>query len=213
LVSVGGEHKCFRRFPLGLRLWHKNGVKAPFKQRRAPQPLDGERLNGLALRYVGRFATTRAKLRDYLFRKLRERGWQGQGEPEVERIADRFAELGYIDDAAFAVAKSRSLSARGYGRRRLADHLRVAGVEEEDSAEAFEQADRGAIEAALRLAQRRRLGPFAPELPDRQLREKWIAMLVRAGHDFALARTIAALDPERKVNLDHLSERVRDIIA
>src|SRR3954451_19657369 len=107
-----------RRFPLGTGLWHKSGVKARMKPRRAPAPLDTERLRELALRYVGKYATTRAKLRQYLVRKIRERGWHGAA-PDLERLAGRFAELGLIDDAAYALAKSRSLSARGYGKRRL----------------------------------------------------------------------------------------------
>ena len=106
----------------------------------------------LALRYVGKYATTRAKLRQYLARKMRERGWAGDGEPDLERLADRFAELGYVDDAAYALAKSRSLTARGYGKRRLVEQLRQAGVEEADGAEAAAYADDEAVEAALRLA-------------------------------------------------------------
>ncbi len=41
---------------------------------RKPSPLTATRLQDLALSYVARFATTRAKLEAYLVRKLRERG-------------------------------------------------------------------------------------------------------------------------------------------
>src|SRR5690349_9676956 len=128
-------------FPLGERLWHKNGVMAPFKPRRAPPPLTEAQLQEIALRYVGKYATTRSKLRAYLSRKLRERGWDGATDPDPEALANRFAELGYIDDAAYALGQSRSLTARGYGKRRLADRLRLAGVEEEDGAAAKTHAD------------------------------------------------------------------------
>ena len=47
----------------GRGLWHKKGVMASNKARRAIPPLDRKRLDELALRYVGRYATTRAKLR------------------------------------------------------------------------------------------------------------------------------------------------------
>ena len=40
-------------------------------------PLDQEGLERLALFYAGRYATTRAKLRTYLKRKVAERGWSG----------------------------------------------------------------------------------------------------------------------------------------
>ena len=88
------------------------------KEPRKPRPpLDGEGLGRLALFYAGRFATTRAKLRTYLTRKLRERGWSGEGEPsaenEVERLVARFTELGYVDDKAFAVSRAEGRRPNG----------------------------------------------------------------------------------------------------
>ena len=76
-------------------------------------PLDAERLERLALHYVGRYATTRAKLAAYLQRKLKERGWAGDSPPAVERLVERFSDAGYIDDAAFASARAAALQRRG----------------------------------------------------------------------------------------------------
>ncbi|HYZ48955.1 MAG TPA: RecX family transcriptional regulator, partial [Sphingomonas sp.] len=45
---------------------------------RGAAPLDAPALERFALRYVERYATTRARLADYLSRKLRERGWAGE---------------------------------------------------------------------------------------------------------------------------------------
>ena len=182
-------------------------MKPQSRSRRAPTPLDEERLRELALRYVGKYATTRAKLRDYLTRKIRERGWATGGEPDLDALAARFAELGLIDDAAFALAKSRSLSARGYGKRRLADQLRRAGVEDADGADASAHAEDEAVESALRLARRRRIGPFADAPVDPPQREKWIAAMVRAGHGFTLANAISRLEPGQEIDLDQLRER------
>lgn len=53
------------------------------RPKRIPKPLDSVRLEELALAYVARFATSAAKLEDYLRRKLRERGWDGEGDPPV----------------------------------------------------------------------------------------------------------------------------------
>jgi regulatory protein len=174
--------------------------------RRPPRPLDEAKLQELALRYVGRYATTRAKLRAYLSRKVRERGWNGEREPDIEALAQRFAALGYIDDAAYAVSQSRALSGRGYGKRRLVEKLKVAGVGEEDSRQALEAAEADALAAALRYAERRRIGPFATKAPDRHVREKAIAAMVRAGHSFALSRAIAGLNPGADIDAINLYE-------
>lgn len=174
---------------------------AHLKARRAPKPLNEQALDELALRYVGRFATTRAKLGTYLARKLRERGWDGASSPDTDAIVQRFAELGYVDDAGYALSKSRSLTGRGYGKQRVVQAMRVAGIDEGDSEAAREFADAEAMNAALRFAEKKRLGPFATkELTDSRDRQKAIAAMVRAGHGFELARTIVNLRPGEEVS-------------
>ncbi|MDO6416423.1 RecX family transcriptional regulator [Sphingomonas sp. BIUV-7] len=158
--------------------------------------MDAGRLESLALRYVGKYATTRAKLRDYLLRKLREAEWQGPVAADIEGLVERISTLGYVDDRAFAVQRGAALERRGYGARRIGLAFRAAGIEAEDGDEALATAREGALEAALALARRRRLGPFASVPPDRPGRERAIATLVRAGHDPALARRIVSSAPD-----------------
>ena len=175
-------------------------------RRRPRPPLDEPSLGELALSYVGRFATTRAKLADYLKRKIRERGWAGNADPPIAAIVERCVRNGFVDDAAFALSKARSLSARGYGASRLRQNLRAAGVDEADGSAARELAGEEAVEAALRFARRRQIGPFAREPGDRAVREKAIAAMVRAGHPFGLARAVVALEPGGEVETDELAE-------
>lgn len=178
------------------------------KQRKPRPPLNSEKLNELALAYVGRFATTRAKLRSYLKRKVRERGWDGGPAADIDRLAERFAVQGYVDDAAYALSKSRSLTGRGYGVRRVDQALRIAGVEEEDALSALDAAQTDAVEAALRFAERRRVGPFASEAADRKGRERALAAMIRAGHSFNLARAILDLPPGADIDAADLSEKI-----
>lgn len=191
----------------GWGVWHKKGVMARRKGRKVRPPLTGEALNELALAYVGRFATTRSKLASYLGRKLRERGWAGDGAANVEAIVERLASLGYVDDAAFALSKSRALTGRGYGARRVRESLRAAGVEDEDSQAARDLAQAECVEAALRFARRRRLGPFGDGGGDRAGRERALAAMVRAGHPFGLSRSILSLEPGTEVDVESLSEK------
>ncbi|WP_458390247.1 regulatory protein RecX [Sphingomonas sp. F9_3S_D5_B_2] len=180
--------------------------------RRKLAPLDEQGLNSLALRYVERFATTRAKLRSYLDRKVRERGWADGSPPDIGVIAEQFAERGYVDDAGYALAKSRSLTGRGYGKRRLGDALRAAGVGEQDSEAARLHAEEEAVTAAIRFAERRRIGPFARSaaaLPAE--RDKALRAMVRAGHDFALARAIVAMGPVTDPDRDAIAEQLRTL--
>jgi regulatory protein len=118
---------------------------------------------------------------------LRERGWEGEDEAPVAALVTRFVAAGYVDDAAYAQAKSGSLLRRGYGNRRIDQALTVAGVGEDlrTSVRAGETEQRRAV---LAMAKRRRFGPFGGDLPDRLLREKQLAALLRAGHRLDMAR-------------------------
>jgi regulatory protein len=186
----------------------KNGAMARFKARRTLSALNEEKLTELALRYVGRFATTRAKLRAYLQRKVRERGWEGDRPADFDAIALRFAERGYVDDSGYALAKSRSLTGRGYGKRRVVQALRVAGIDEADGEAARDLADVEAVSAALHFAQKRRLGPFAMnEEKDPRERDKALSAMIRAGHGLDLSRAILALRPGEPIDLDEISAR------
>jgi regulatory protein len=168
-----------------------NGRSKRGGERRLPPPLDEAGLRDLALHYAARFATTRLKLLRYLARKLKERGWAGDRPAPLEALADRLAELGYVNDAAFAAMKSRAMAARGVGHRRVTEHLHAAGVGEADRGEAPDE--QAALATALSFARRKRLGPFARERSDDPAaRQKALAAMLRAGHAMGVARAILA---------------------
>jgi regulatory protein len=170
-------------------------------QRPAPRPpINQADLQRLALRYVEKFATSRGRLEAYLKRKLRERGADGETDPAA--IADAMVARGYVDDAAYAEAKSAGLARRGYGRQRVVAALRHAGIDQAGVDEAAERID--PVAAALALARRRRIGPWAREAagPDQQRRQ--MAQLVRAGHAPGLSRKIVALPPGEEPNPETL---------
>ncbi len=167
----------------------------PRDRSRPPPLLDPERLDRLALRYVERFATTRGKLVAYLTRKLRERGWEGDAPPQPQAIADRFAELGYIDDRGYGEARASAMARRGLGARRVADDLRHAGLDPEDREALAPDITERADDAAMAFARRKRIGPYAVQPPDRAAAQKQIAAMLRAGHSFETARRIVAMVP------------------
>ena len=176
----------------------------PSSPSRAPRPLDEERLRELGLSYVGRFATTRAKLVSYLGRKLRERGWSGAKDPALAELAERLARLGYIDDAAYALAKARSLGQRGYGARRVDIALRQAGVGEDDGQAARAASANAAVSSAVRFAQRKRIGPFGIAEHDLKQRQRDLSAMIRAGHDFDLAKRIIGMAPEGGLDVNQI---------
>lgn len=188
-------------------MWHEYGVNRPDvpdrRTRRPPRPLDAALLDELALGYVARFATSTGKLSAYLNRKLRERGWDedAPSPPDVAAIITRMAEAGYVSDEGYARMRGASLRRRGLGARRIAQDLGQAGIAPDLREEAMGSAQQ-ARAAALALARKRRLGPFGPRDDDGRIdpavREKQVAVFLRAGHPLAMARALVNAAGERE---------------
>ena len=170
--------------------------------KRVKPPLGEAQLRDLALHYAARFATTGARLEGYLVRKIRERGLVEDTDGrtiaiDIPALVARLVELGYVDDDAYARMRARDLGARGYGARRVEETLRHAGVEE-GLRQAHAPGEAASRRAAALLAKKRRLGPYgAPDkggdpLATRKAREKAVAAMLRAGHQYEHARFILA---------------------
>jgi regulatory protein len=173
----------------------------PSSKKPAP-PLNDARLRGLALHYVGKYATTQGKLGTYLTRKIRERGWEEEHYADVAALVEQFAELGYVNDAQFAEARSRAFVRRGFGKRRLDEDLRASGIAAPDAAVATGHMEQSSFTAAENFARRKRIGPFASELALPEKRQKQLQAFLRAGHGFELARRFVQAEPGEELGED-----------
>ena len=167
---------------------------------REPRPIDAAQLQELALGYAARYATTAAKLRRYLQRKLGERVWTPAEPADIEALVARLVALGYIDDRAWAASKQRDLTARGFGAGRVRSALSAAGVSRDDVAAVLAPEDDTPTDPyapAIAFARRRRFGPFARETStDPARRNREMAAMARAGHDFGVARAVLSAADE-----------------
>ena len=94
-----------------------------------------------------------------------------------------------MNDRFFGEARARSLSARGYGGRRVSDTLRAAGIEEGLRQEIGGSLDDRA--ALATFARRKRLGPFGADTEmDFAARQKQFAACLRAGHPVGLVKEL-----------------------
>ena len=120
-------------------------TKRPSRGIRKP-PAPGTSFDA-GLRLLGRRAHSRAELQ----RKLARRGYEGD---EVESTVARLAEMGYLDDAAFARGLVRRRS-QTRGSLALAGELAGKGIDREGAAIALVGLDEEAeLAAATRLAER-----------------------------------------------------------
>jgi len=170
------------------------------RQRRAPRKATATYLERAAMHHLRRYSTTCAGLRRVLLRRV-DRSARAHGtDPKegrlmVEALIARFVRCGLLDDRRFARARALSLHERGTSLRGIAFKLRARGVpagEVRAALTALREGDDGdgELDAALTLARRRRLGPYREESARRERREKDLAVLVRAGFPFCLARKV-----------------------
>jgi regulatory protein len=156
----------------------------------------------LALFYVGKYATTQSKLSNYLARKLRERGWDDEYPADIGALAEQFTQLGYINDAQFAEARSRAFVRRGFGERRLNEDLRASGIGDADAIPAKAHMEESIFNAAENFARKKRIGPFAQGPAPPEKRQKQLHAFLRAGHGFDMAKKFVYAEPGEEISAD-----------
>ncbi len=126
-------------------------------------------------------------------------------------VLARYAEVGLIDDVAFAKAwVSSRHHGRGLASRALANELRRKGVESEVVDEALDDLDGETEAATARALVERKLRSMGSAPPDAQFR-RLVAMLARKGYPSgivigAVKDVLAERAAEADMDLDGLAE-------
>ena len=129
----------------------------------------------VALRQLAAAPRSRAQLGAALARR-------GVPEDVVERVLDRFAEVGLVDDVAYAELLVRSRhTGRGLSRRALARELHAKGISREVAEGALAGIDGEDERRAARALVARRVAATAGMEPRRR-RRRLVEMLARRGY-------------------------------
>lgn len=177
---------------------------------KVPSKITPSYLENAALHYLERFASSSRNLKRVMMRKI-DRSlahWGGEREPcitQLDTVIAKLARLGYLDDTAYAEQKTRSLHRQGKGSRTIRATLAAKGIDAELAAAALDSLAEDVTEpdfaAAVKLARKRKLGPFRPA--DRaEMRNKDLAALARAGFDFSTARRVIEADSVEALDED-----------
>ncbi len=182
-------------------------------------------LREAALAHLARFGTTRQGLEQVLLRRVARWAQKAQRagdcadavaehvarlRPVVVDIVEDMVRLGAVDDAVFARSRMRRLVRSGRSARAVQAHLAAKGVAP-TVRDAVLEAAVGTLTpaeqevcAALVLARKRRLGPFAtdPAVPDAEEGSgmaRWnraLGVLARAGFARDVAQQVLQMQPE-----------------
>lgn len=148
-----------------------------------------------------RLLTVRARTRSELAAALSKGLVPGD---VAQEVLDRFVDLGFIDDEAFATAWVQARqSGRGLASRALMQELRVKGVDLEIAKSAVAAVDPEAELSRARELVRRRLATMSG-VPAQARYRRLAGMLARKGYSGSVTAQVvrAALDPEQLETVD-----------
>ncbi len=149
-----------------------------------------------------RLLTARARTRAELAAQLTKRGYP---DDVGDRVLDRLAEVGLIDDQDFAEqwVRSRHMHA-GKGRRALATELRTKGVDDETIAVALADVDSAAERARAEqfIVDKLRRERLTDGTDDVKVARRLVGMLARRGYSqsmsFDVVKVALASERERR---------------
>lgn len=149
----------------------------------------------IVLRQLTRGPRTRAQLAEACRRR-------GVPDDAAETVLDRFAEIGLVDDEAFADAWVASRhSGRGLPRRALRHELRRRGIDADTVEQALEQVDGDDERAAAERLVRARMPSLARY--DRATRARRLhGLLLRRGYSPGLAASVVQAALAGSTSLD-----------
>ena len=171
------------------------------KRKRPAKKITPQRLKNIGLYYLKRFESSVENLRSVLQKRVNQ---YAKENPEfnkqeayqwVENVLAEFEKLHYLDDERFTEIKVRHYLAVGKPARYIQNKLREKGIANAQIDEILDDFGYNPQEMALKLAKRKKIGPFRPNEEARKLnRQKDMAALIRAGFDYDVVSEIIGAD-------------------
>lgn len=171
------------------------------KRKRPAKKITPQSLKNIGLYYLKRFESSVENLRSVLQKRVNQ---YAKENPEfnkqeayqwVENVLAEFEKLHYLDDERFTEIKVRHYLAVGKPARYIQNKLREKGIANAQIDEMLDDFGYNPQEMALKLAKRKKIGPFRPNEEARKLnRQKDMAALIRAGFDYDVVSEIMGMD-------------------
>ncbi len=126
----------------------------------------------------------------------------------IDEVADKFEEMGLLNDALYTTGMVTSLRRRGMSRSAIIQKMRIKGIEPAHTISALEKLDQAyhdteksaEISAALRLARKKKMGPYEIEKSGLTDEEKAkdlkrnMGRFARAGFSYEITKLVLDMD-------------------
>lgn len=184
-------------------------IKAETARRpvKIPKKITETYLHNSALYYLQRFAASSAQFRKVMQRKIdlscRHHTDQNPEDCQVllDKLVTRFQENGLLNDGTYARGMVITLRRRGLSERAIVMKLQNKGLSERQIKDALEDFNaenetstaQSEYNAALKLARKKRVGPYAVAEFDY---DRALSAFARAGFSFDVARRVLSMAPD-----------------
>lgn len=164
-------------------------------------------LENAGVYYLGRFSASTERFRDVMMRKIKLSCNEHEDQDFksclsiLDEVIEKFTKLGYLNDENYTKALYQSLLNRGVSLQKIRVQLVAKGCPKDDIEKALSEyapPEDHEILAALRLAKRKKLGPYGtwPEdkIEKRKLYQKQLAVFSRQNFSYKIAIQILNMD-------------------
>lgn len=154
------------------------------------------RIKNIGLYYLKRFESSVENLRQVLRRRVNDYAYQNpewdkeQGYVWIEEVLAEFEGYGYLNDERYAEIKIRGYLAAGKPDRYILNKMKEKGVAEDVVLRLLEAQEYDVFDMALKLAKKKKIGPFRAEADRREFWQKDAAKLVAAGFEYEVVKQV-----------------------
>lgn len=195
----------------------KNPVKNKRKEKRPPKKITPSYLHNSGIYYLERFVASKSHFKTVMARKAK-RSCMHHKEQDydeclkmVAEIADKFEDMGLLNDALYTTGMVTSLRRRGLSRNAIIQKMRIKGIDPPDTISALNDLDEAhhdteknaEIAAALRLARKKKMGPYRMNTlqsssHDDQAKElnRHMGRFARAGFSYEITKYVLEMDED-----------------
>ncbi len=186
------------------------------KEKRPPKKITPTYLHNSGIYYLERFVASKSHFKTVMIRKVK-RSCRHHIEQDfdecvsmVNTVADKFEDMGLLDDALYTQGMVTSLRRRGLSRNAIIQKLRAKGIPPEQTIPVLESFDHSMHDtegnaewhAALHFAKKKKMGPYCKNNSpmDHEEKQKEIrrnmGRFARAGFPYSIAKKILEMNPD-----------------
>ncbi|PCJ02858.1 MAG: RecX family transcriptional regulator [Alphaproteobacteria bacterium] len=187
---------------------NKRYTNSKQRERRPPKKISESYLHNSGLYYLERFAASKKHFIFVMSRKVKRSCMHHTDQDYdacivmVHALADKFERTSLLDDTVYTNGLVASLRRKGKSRSAIVNKMRMKGIAPDQTIEALEKLDHelhdnmenAEMNAALRLAKKKKLGPYF--IGEEQNMKKSLGVFARAGFSYQVAKSILDMDDE-----------------